>query len=129
MPERLQQLADKLELDRLVDEHLQKRSRTDPHPPFAFASDPLCRPASQRSPTLFGDRFLLRYAPSCQVLKFCIERKELPSQQQYGTVENTTEDLPLSEFEGEAIAQIFQIEDINRLRGSKQATIEKYREL
>jgi CHAT domain-containing protein len=128
MPQRLQQLSEKLELDRLVTEHLQdvRELILIPHlylHLIPFAALPL------KENQYLGDRFLLRYAPSCQVLKFCTDRDELPSQQQYGTVENATEDLPFAAIEGEAIAQIFQIDDAFRLRGSQQATIDAYKQL
>jgi CHAT domain-containing protein len=128
MPQHMQQLAAKLELDRLVTEHLQdvRELIIIPHlylHLIPFAAMPL------KEKQYLGDRFLLRYAPSCQVLKFCTDRDELPSQQQYGTVENATEDLPFAAIEGEVIAQIFQIDDALRLRGSQQATIDAYKQL
>jgi CHAT domain-containing protein len=137
MPERLQQLAEKLELDRLVTENLQdvRELILIPHlylHLIPFAALPLNgnqQYLGDSATQTLGDRFLLRYAPGCQVLKFCTDRAELPPLQQYGTVENATEDLPFAAIEGDAIAKIFQIQDTDRLRGSHQATIEQYKEL
>jgi CHAT domain-containing protein len=124
----LQKLAEKLELDRLVTEHLQDTSELILIPHLYLHIIPFAALPLKESQQYLGDRFRLRYAPGCQVLKFCTDRDEL-SQQQYGTVENTTEDLPFSAIEGEAIAQIFQIDDVFRLRGSQQATIDAYKQL
>jgi CHAT domain-containing protein len=129
MPEHLQQLAEKLELDRLVNEHLQNTRELILIPHFRLHLIPFAALPLNSNQGYLGDRFLLRYAPSCQVLKFCTDRNELPSLQQYGTVENATEDLPFAEIEGDAIARIFQVKDTDRLRGSQQATIEQYKDL
>ena len=129
MPERLQQLADKLELDRLVAEHLQNARELILIPHLLLHLIPFAALPLTKNQHYLGDRFLLRYAPGCQVLKFCTDRNPLPPSQQYGTVENTTEDLPFSTIEAEAIAQLFQIKDIDRLRGSQQATIGAYKQL
>jgi CHAT domain-containing protein len=129
MPERLQQLAEKLELDRLISEHLQDTRELILIPHLLLHLIPFAALPLKENQQYLGDRFLLRYAPGCQVLKFCTDRDELPSQQQYGTVENATDDLPFAAIEGEAIAQIFQIDDTFRLRGSQQATIDAYKQL
>ena len=129
MPQRLQQLAAKLELARLVAEHLQDTRELILIPHLYLHLIPFAALPLNGNQQYFGDRFLLRYAPGCQVLKFCTDRNDLPPQQRYGTVENTMEDLPFSAIEGEAIAQIFKIEDANRLRGSQEATSEAYKQL
>jgi CHAT domain-containing protein len=128
MPQRLQQLAEKLELDRLVTEHLEDVRELILIPHLYLHLIPFAALPLNENQQYLGDRFLLRYAPGCQVLKFCTDRNPLSSQQ-YGTVENATEDLPFATIEGEAIAQIFSIEDINRLRGSQQATSDAYHQL
>jgi CHAT domain-containing protein len=129
MPRYLQQLAEKLDLDRLVAEHLQDVHELILIPHLYLHMIPFAALPINNNQQYFGDRFRLRYAPGCQVLKFCTDRDELPPQQQYGTVENATEDLPFAAIEGEAIAQIFQIDDSFRLRGSQQATIDAYKQL
>jgi CHAT domain-containing protein/BMFP domain-containing protein YqiC len=129
MPERLQQLSKKLELDRLVTEHLQDVHELILIPHLLLHLIPFTALPLNGEQNYLGDRFLLRYAPGCQVLKFCTDRTELPLPQQYGTVENATEDLPFAAIEGDAVAKIFNIEDTFRLRGSQQATIDQYKDL
>ena len=50
------------------------------------------------------------------------------SQRRYGTVENATDDLPFSSFEGMTVAQLFEIESQRRLIGA-QAKTRAYRHL
>lgn len=76
-----------------------------------------------------GNKFLIRYTPSCQVLEFCKQRGEVTENFSYGTVEDATNDLPFASFEGEQIAQLHQISTNRRLRGSSQATRDNYRQL
>jgi CHAT domain-containing protein/tetratricopeptide (TPR) repeat protein len=129
MPQCLQQLADKLELDRLVAEHLQNARELIVIPHLLLHLIPFAALPLNGNQQYLGDHFLLRYAPGSQVLKFCTDRHELPPQKKYGTVENATEDLPFASIEGEAISRIFHIEDTFRLRGSQQATVDAYRQL
>ncbi|MFB2837463.1 CHAT domain-containing protein [Floridanema evergladense] len=75
-----------------------------------------------------GDLFHLRYVPSCQVLEFCQQRPPV-TQLQYGTVEDATEDLPCANFEGEQVAQLYNIPPAQRLRGRNYAKVENYRKL
>ncbi|MEG4803130.1 CHAT domain-containing protein [Microcoleus sp. ARI1-B5] len=76
-----------------------------------------------------GDRFLIRYAPSCQILEFCQKRPQTTTQLRYGTVEDATEDLPCVSFECSQLAQMYRIPEERRLRGSRQATVSNYRRL
>ncbi|NER08301.1 MAG: CHAT domain-containing protein, partial [Okeania sp. SIO3C4] len=77
-----------------------------------------------------GEKFLIRYAPSCQILEFCHERGEVETTTwQYGIVENAEDNLPFAGFEGEQISQLFNIPETNRLRGKTQATRSNYQQL
>jgi len=76
-----------------------------------------------------GDKFLIRYAPSCQVLEFCQQRPSFRSNLNCGTVEDATGDLPCASFEGEQLALLYSIPDNQRLKGRHQATVNNYREL
>ncbi|MEG4517515.1 MULTISPECIES: CHAT domain-containing tetratricopeptide repeat protein [unclassified Microcoleus] len=76
-----------------------------------------------------GDKFLIRYAPSCQVLQFCQQRPSLASNLNCGTIEDATGDLPCASFEGEQLAVLYSIPDDRRLKGRHQATVSNYREL
>jgi len=76
-----------------------------------------------------GDKFIIRYIPSCQIWEFCRNRPQLGHSLIYGTVEDATEDLACAAFEGEQIAQLYNIPDAYRLQGKGQATVKNYREL
>lgn len=76
-----------------------------------------------------ADKFLIRYTPSCQVLEFCQQRGEVGESFTYGIVEDAEDNLPFASFEGKNIAQLYNIPESQRLRGSSQATRQKYRQL
>ena len=123
----LAQLAEKLQIDRLIAEHLDgiEELIIVPHlllHQIPFAAIPI------KDNSYFGDRFLLRYIPSCQVLEFCQQRQEIETFA-YGTVEDAEENLPCASFEGEQIAQLHKIPREKRLQGSQEATCQNYRQL
>jgi len=75
-------------------------------------------------------RFHIRHIPSCQILQFCQERPfDLAQTSKIGTVEDADGSLPGASLEGEKIAQLFNIPDHQRLKGSTQATVRNYRQL
>ncbi|MEG4106731.1 CHAT domain-containing protein [Microcoleus sp. S13_C5] len=76
-----------------------------------------------------GEKFLIRYAPSCQVLEFCQQRPSPGNNLNCGTIEDATDDLPCANFEGEQLAVLYNIPDNQRLKGCRQATVSNYREL
>jgi CHAT domain-containing protein/predicted LPLAT superfamily acyltransferase len=73
---------------------------------------------------ILGDTFTISYAPSCQILQYCIDREasryenrpQIPILQ-HGTVENADGTLPGAELEGQHLANLYQIPDEQRLRG------------
>ena len=73
-----------------------------------------------------GDKFLIRYIPSCRILEYCSQRPTIESPK-YGIVENATDDLYFTPFECEQIATI--VPEPQRLKGSQQATVATYRKL
>ena len=75
-----------------------------------------------------GDRFTIRYAPSCQILKYCIDRPAATQIDRYGTVENADGTLPGAGHEGDRLAQILTILPDDRLRGNR-ATIDNFNAL
>jgi len=81
-----------------------------------------------RGDQYLGEKFLIRYVPSCQILEYCHNRNAIQSLQ-YGIVENATDDLYFTPFECEEIAKIVEIQPEKRLKGSQQATIQEYRNL
>ncbi|MCC5900139.1 MAG: CHAT domain-containing protein, partial [Phormidium sp. BM_Day4_Bin.17] len=115
----LQELAQRLRLNDLIEEHLQgiEELVLVPHlflHQIPFAALPL-------KDGYLGDRFRLRYAPSLQVLGFCQGRQGVQTRE-YGTVENATDDLPFSSFEGATVAHLFEIESQRRLIGAQAKT-------
>ncbi|MCT7959642.1 CHAT domain-containing protein, partial [Laspinema sp. D1] len=127
MPQVLQELSQRLECDKLIQDHLENIEELILIPHLFLHQIPFVA-LPTNSGKYFGDRFRLRYAPSCQVLSFCHSRPSVEDTT-YGTVENATDDLPFTQFEGDMVAQLFQIPPERRLRGRQAATGEAYRGL
>ena len=87
---------------------------------------PPLRRGEQENPRFLGDKFLIRYIPSCRILEYCSQRETIESPK-YGIVENATDDLHFTPFECEQIAQIVTVTE--RLIGSQEATVAAYRNL
>ena len=142
MPKLLAALSRRLEIERLIEEKLQGLDELILIPylflhQIPFAALPVSVTPQTGADTengagtgalpLLGDKFLLRYAPSVQVLGFCHNRHPVTAQK-YGTVENATNDLPCSGFEGANVARLFDIKPEQRLIGAN-ATRKGYRQL
>ncbi|MBD2151124.1 CHAT domain-containing protein [Pseudanabaena sp. FACHB-1277] len=151
MPQFLRQLAQTLQIDRLITEHLQNIEELIiiPHRalhqiPFAALpidppQPPLSKGGEDKVPlnkgdlggSYLSDRFKIRYIPSTQILKFCSDRGDVPFAEQipqFSTVEDTREDLMFAAFEGSQIAKMFAIEQSRRLQGKQSATKTAYRQ-
>ena len=129
MPNLLQELAQKLAIDNIVAKHLTgiEELIIIPHHSLhyiPFAAIPLSAPDWE----YLGDRFRIRYAPSCQILQYCQEREPV-TEINYGTVEDADNSLPGARIEGHKIAQIRNIEDEYRLIGKDNCSVENYRQL
>ncbi|KKJ01667.1 CHAT domain-containing protein [Prochlorothrix hollandica] len=142
MAPRLQELAQRLQLNTLIHQHLQ--GITDliliPHlflHQIPFDLIPIATPSSSSSPlpqgegpgvrAYLGDRFRIHYAPSSQILGLCQSRSQQePST--LGIVENTTSDLLYTPLECEWVAQTWNVQPQHRLQGAA-ATPHSYREL
>jgi CHAT domain-containing protein len=138
----LGELASRLQLNDLIASHLKGIEELIfvPHLylhliPFAAmpVGDPPQPPLKKGGQTEYlGDKFLIRYVPSCQVLEFCHKRPPAEgsvASSEYGIIENATEDLPCASFEGEQIAMLYKVPDERRLRGRRNATVAEYRRL
>jgi tetratricopeptide (TPR) repeat protein len=126
----LTELAQRLQLTDLIAKHLNGIEELIVVPHLLLHQIPFAAlPIQDPQYGYLGDKFLIRYTPSCQVLEFCKQRGEVTENFTYGTVEDATNDLPFASFEGEQIAQLHQICSNRRLRGSSQATRDNYRQL
>lgn len=124
----LTELAEQLNLNNLILGHLEGISELIIVPHYALHQIPFAAlPIGDNR--YLGDKFLIRYAPSCQVLEFCQQRPSLGNNLNCGTIEDATGDLPCASFEGEQLAVLYSIPDNQRLKGRHQATVSNYRKL
>jgi len=126
----LAELAQRLQLNNLITTHLTDIEELIIVPNLFLYQIPFAALPLGESQFL-GDRFRIRYIPSCQILEICRDRQQQNPVSEtliYGIVENATEDLPFASFEAEQIAQLHNIPDRQRLRGH-QATKQEYRQL
>ncbi len=124
----LSELAQRLQINDLISQHLGNITELIVVPHLALHQIPLAALPIGNGQYL-GDKFLIRYTASCQVLEFCNERGEVREQLTYGTVEDATEDLPFASFEGEQIARLYNIPESDRLKGRSQCTKSNYSQL
>ncbi len=127
MPKVLAEIADRLQLNQLFEilssdiheivlvPHLLLHQ-------IPFAALPIC------DGVLLGERFTIRSVPSCQILQYCQQRPVVSGSVQ-GIVEDANDNLLGARYEGEQIAALYDVSNINRLRGSTQATIANYRDI
>ncbi len=124
----LAEIAKLLNLNDLILWHLEGISELIIVPHFALHQIPFAAlPIGDNR--YLGDKFLIRYAPSCQVLEFCQQRPSPGNNLNCGTIEDATGDLPCASFEGEQLAVLYNIPDNRRLKGRHQATVSNYRQL
>lgn len=124
----LQELAQRLQISELIFQHLEGIAELIVVPHLLLHQLPLAALPIGIGQYL-GDKFLIRYTPSCQILEFCTERGEVGDKLSYGIIENATEDLFFASFESEQIAQLFNIPKSDRLKGRIQCTKSNYRQL
>ena len=127
-------ISKRLKLDSLVDNHLQGIQELIIIPylylhQIPFSALPLSSVSiNEEKREYLGDKFGIRYIPSCQILQFCQQRESV-KQISYGTVEDAQNNLPGARIEGEKIARLFNISLEKRLIGKSQATVGNYRQL
>lgn len=122
------ELAEVLKLNDLIAQHLKNIDELILVPHLALHLIPFAALPIAESQYL-GDKFLIRYVPSCQILEFCHNRPSVSSLMNYGIVEDATEDLPYASWEGEQLANLYNIPDNQRLKGSQEASVSNYRQL
>lgn len=122
------ELAEVLKLDDLIAQHLKNIDELILVPHLALHQIPFAALPIASSQYL-GDKFLIRYVPSCQILEFCHNRPSVSSLMNYGIVEDATEDLPYASWEGGQLANLYDIPDNQRLKGSQEASVSNYRQL
>ncbi|MBE8991558.1 CHAT domain-containing protein [Nostoc sp. LEGE 12450] len=129
----LRELAERLEISELISQHLQGIEELILVPHLLLHQIPFAALPTGEYQEYLGDKFLIRYTPSCQILEFCQQRDNVGKfneiSLQYGTVEDAEDNLPCARFEGEKLAQMYNIPPENRLIGSSQATSNNYRQL
>ncbi|MFP4133791.1 MAG: CHAT domain-containing protein, partial [Halothece sp.] len=125
MPSLLAELSQRLQLKELVTNHLQNINELIIIPHLYLHQIPFAALPVQGS--YLGDQFTLRIAPSCQILDFCVQR-QLLTPQALGVIENASNDLIFSSYEGEEIIKLYENYSSQRLTG-KQATLDNYEQL
>jgi CHAT domain-containing protein len=125
MGEFLSQLSQRLKVNDLIGKYLKGIEELIVIPHLYLHQIPLAAfPVGENS--FLGDKFLIRYVPSCKILEYCHQRPTIESPQ-YGIVENATDDLPFTSFECEQVAKLIPVKQ--RLKGSKEATVAEYRNM
>ncbi len=129
----LHELAERLQISELISQHLEGIKELILVPHLLLHQIPFAALPTGEYQEYLGDKFLIRYTPSCQILEFCQQRDTVGTfnemSLQYGTVEDAEDNLPCARFEGEKLAQMYNIPPENRLIGSSQATSNNYRQL
>ncbi|MDY7007733.1 MAG: tetratricopeptide repeat protein, partial [Cyanobacteriota bacterium] len=125
----LKELADRLRINQLIEKLTNIKEII--LVPFMFLHQIPLPALPLENGEYLGDKFRVRIAPSTQVLTFCRQQPQnrgakLP---RYGIVENTRDDLPYTPKECELVAQIYGVAPEHHLKGSKEATKAKYKQL
>ena len=129
IPGILQEISHRLNLNKLIDTHLQDIEELIIVPHLYLHLIPFAAlPINCEQSSFFGEKFLIRIVPSCQILEFTQNRGEL-DQLNHGIVENASDDRHITSFLGEQLTKSFQISPENRLQGTQQATTSNYRQL
>ncbi|WP_293145306.1 CHAT domain-containing protein [Okeania sp. SIO3I5] len=129
MPEMLKEIADRLQINQLI------AKLTDIKEiilvPFMYLHQIPLPALPLDNGEYLGDKFRVRIAPSTQVLTFCRQQAQNPEANlpRYGIVENTKDDLPYTPTECQLVAQIYGVAPEHHLKGSKEATKAKYKQL
>ncbi len=128
MPSVLAEIAERLQLPQLIADHLSDIQELVLVPHLLLHQIPFAALPTGNSEELLGEKFTIRSIPSCQILKYCQDRSPILTSTQ-GIVEDADDSLLGARYEGQKIAEIHGVLEIDRLRGKSQATIANYRQL
>jgi CHAT domain-containing protein/tetratricopeptide (TPR) repeat protein len=120
-------IADQLQLPQLIAQLPDTINELVIVPHLGLHQIPFAALPLPDSSELLGDRFTIRYVPSCQIFQYCTDRPSIESPC-HGTVADTDGTLPGSGYESDRVAEIYQILDEFQLRG-KQASKTNYLDL
>jgi CHAT domain-containing protein/tetratricopeptide (TPR) repeat protein len=126
MPTVLAELADRLQINQLIANHLAGIQELVLVPHLLLHQIPFAALPIKGSPAMLGEKFVVRFIPSCQILQYCQQRPEITTTIQ-GLVEDADETLIGARYEGHKIAEICEVKEGDRLRGKTQATVANYR--
>lgn len=128
MPLVLAEIAERLQLSQLIANHLSGIQELVLVPHLLLHQIPFAALPTSNSKELLGEKFTIRSIPSCQILKYCQDRSPIMTSTQ-GIVEDADDSLLGARYEGQKIAEIHGVLEIDRLRGKSQAMIANYRQL
>ena len=137
IPDVLLEISNRLEFNLLIDNHLKGIDELliIPHLhlhliPFSALPVETAPQTNETNGTkeYLGNRFRIRYIPSFQILEVCQQRPPI-SNQTYATVEDASNDLIWSRFEGQQLAKTFNIPPEKRIIGKTNITKAAYLEL
>jgi CHAT domain-containing protein len=128
MPKVLAMIADRLQIHQLIDQHLTDIQEIILVPHLLLHQIPFAALPIKTTNQLLGERFTIRSIPSCQILQYCQQRPPISVSIQ-GIVEDADNSLIGARYEGQKIAEIYNVPDCDRLRGKTQATVANYRQL
>jgi CHAT domain-containing protein len=128
MPTVLAEISQRLQLQNLITKHLTGIQEIVIVPHLLLHQIPFAALPVKESDKLFGEQFTLRFIPSCQILQYCQQRPPIATSTQ-GIVEDADGSLLGARYEGQKIAEIYNVLDADRLRGKTQATIANYLQL
>ncbi|MEH2374574.1 tetratricopeptide repeat protein [Nostoc sp.] len=98
----LRELAERLQISELISQYLQGIEELILVPHLLLHQIPFAALPTGEYQEYLGDKFLIRYTPSCQILEFCKQRDSVGTfngtSLQYGTVEDAEDNLPCARF-------------------------------
>jgi CHAT domain-containing protein len=128
MPAVLAEISQRLKLQDLIANHLDGIQEIVIIPHLLLHQIPFAALPINESNKSLGEQFTLSFIPSCRILQYCQQRQPINTCIQ-GIVEDADDSLIGARYEGQKIAEIYNVLDADRLRGKTQATITNYLQL